>query len=290
MLEKIRYVNHLGEEIAFGMGGIYVNCNELHDYTWTHTAYNQKISSFSTGIVTKTLPVVIFCSSEQEGLELKNKLMEYSVKDVIAMQHGKIFIGEFYLKCFITASKKKNYLYQKGYMEVTLTITTDYPQWIREKIVSFRKRMEKQKKEIVVNNEETGAIRSEKRNFDYNYDFGYDYKNDYVVKPFENIGVIETNFRLLVYGPCINPEINIAGHTYQVNVQVPDGAVLTVDSLVKQIYMTDAAGKETNCFNLRNRNSYIFKRIPAGKLNVATDGTVEFDVVIIEERCEPEWI
>ena len=286
MLEQVRYENHLGESISFGSEGIYVDNNELHDYSWTYTAYNQRITSFTAGIATRTLPVVIACSSESEGVKLKNRLMECSLKDILAVEHGKLIVGDFYLRCYLTASKKRNYLYQQGYMEVSLTVTTDYPQWIRENPVYFRNGTEVSEGE---KDSSTVIGSGRKRNFDYNYDFAYDYKNDYSVKPTENPAFIEGPFRLLIYGPCINPSIAIGGHIYQVNVTVPQGAILTIDSIDRRIYMTDASGNETNCFEFRNRDSYIFKPIPSGKLKIALVGALSFDLIMIEERSEPEW-
>ena len=38
MLEKIKFVNHIQEEMTLGEGGIYVNSNDLHDYSWDFTS------------------------------------------------------------------------------------------------------------------------------------------------------------------------------------------------------------------------------------------------------------
>ena len=61
MIEKARYVNHMNEVIEFGANGIYINENDLHDFAWTATSMNDKISSFKMGIVKKSLPVVFAC-------------------------------------------------------------------------------------------------------------------------------------------------------------------------------------------------------------------------------------
>ena len=97
MLEKIKFINHIQEEMSWGEGGIYVNSNDLHDYSWDFTSDNNKISSFHKGIVTKTIPVIICCTSEREGIMLKNRLLEITEKDVLALEHGRIVIGNYYL-------------------------------------------------------------------------------------------------------------------------------------------------------------------------------------------------
>ena len=53
MLEQLRFINHVNEELIFGKGGVFVNYSDLHDYRWQYTADGDKISVFKRGIVTK---------------------------------------------------------------------------------------------------------------------------------------------------------------------------------------------------------------------------------------------
>jgi len=53
--------------------------------------------------------------------------------------------------------------------------------------------------------------------------------------------------------------------------------------------LTHSDGSTENCFNLRNRDSYIFEKIPAGVLTIASSANFKFDVVLLEERSEPKW-
>lgn len=284
MLEKITFVNHINEKMEWGQNGIFVKYNDLHDYSWSFIADNNKISKFNKGIVSKTVPLIICCPSEAEGLKIKNQLLELSEKDVLATKHGKLIIGDYYLKCFISGSKKSKYLLHKGYMETALTIVTDYPQWVREGTTSFRVNG------TVVSEEEPPQEISEKRNFDYKFDFPFDYMSGMKGKTLNNTGFIDTNFRLIIYGAVINPTIYIAGHCYQVNCSINEGEYLTIDSLTKTIRLFRQNGTEENCFNYRNRESYIFKKVPPGDNIVTWDNTFGFDVVLLDERSEPKWI
>lgn len=280
MLEKITFMNHINEQLVFGgTDGLYANYSDLHDYAWSYTSENNRISSFTMGIVKKSIPIVICCSSEAQGISLKNKLMEYAEKDVLAKQHGKIIIGNYYLKCFITGSKKGKYLISDRYMTATLTVTTDYPQWVKESTTSFRT-----SGTVVIDGTTTT-----KRNFDYNFDFPFDYTSEMKNKTLNNTGFVGTNFKLIIYGAAINPAVHIASHTYQVNCSIGDNEYLTIDSLAKTITLTKQGGTTVNEFNYRNRASYIFEKIPAGNNTVAWDGDFGFDVVLLEERSEPKW-
>ena len=281
MFEQIKFMNHINEVMEWGKNGTFVNYNDLHDYSWDFTSDNNKISSFKMGIVKKTIPIIICCDSEEQGVLMKNMLMEYAEKDVLALQHGKIIIGDYYLKCYITGSKKGKYLESKGYLTATLTVTTDYPQWVKESTVSFRT-----DGSVVTNTpQETSA----KRNFDFNYDFPYDYTSGMRNKTLNNTGFVGTNFKLIIFGAAVNPAVHIAGHTYKVNCEVQAGEHLTIDSLSKTVILTRVDGTEVNEFNHRNRASYIFKEIPSGNNAVTWDGDFGFDVVLLEERSEPKW-
>lgn len=271
MLEKMTYRNHMNEEIDFGTNGIFVNSNDLHDFAWNYKSKNNRISSFEMGIVKKTIPVVIQCTNEEEGIRIKNKLFECAEKDVLTMQYGRIIIGNYYLRCYVTGSKKTDYLISDSYMKTSLTVTTDLPSWIRESTTTFG----------------FGSGTAGK-NLDFNNDFPMDYTSNLLGKALNNTNFIESNFTMNIYGPCNNPEVVIAGHKYQVNASVAENEYLTIDSIEKTIILTHKDGTQENCFNLRNRESYIFEKIQPGINNVSS-GRFKFDVTLFEERSEPKW-
>lgn len=279
MLEKIKYINHMMEEMMWGESGIFVNYNNLRDFSWSYSSENNRISGFYKGIVKKTVPIIIYCQNEEEGLAKRNALFELCEKDVIAVQYGKIIIGDYYLKCYVTGSKKSKYLEHKGYMETSLTITTDLPSWVKETKTMFRS---------LGSDDESGTVGG--KNFDYNYDFPHDYTSEMNDKRLNNTGFINTQFQLVIYGACTNPAISINGHTYQVNVELSDNEYLTIDSMTRKITLTKYDGSTVNCFSKRNRDSYIFEPIPPGSNIINWNGAFGFDVILLDERSEPKWI
>ena len=86
MLEKITYKNHVNEVLEFDTVGLFVNENDLHDFTWGVNSKNNRISSFNRGVISKSLPVVIACTSEADGIEKRNKLFEIMEKHIFP--HG----------------------------------------------------------------------------------------------------------------------------------------------------------------------------------------------------------
>lgn len=272
MLEKMIYKNSMNETLSFGQDKIFVNKSDLHDYKWNVSSKNNRISGFERGVTTKTLPIVILCNSEEEGIEIRNQLFEIGEKDVLSKEYGRITIGEYYMQCFITGSKKTEYLTSKHYMLVTLTVTTDLPYWVKETVTTF--------------NYDNGT---QGKNLDYNNDFPYDYASTLLNKRLNNTNFVPSNFRLRIYGPIENPRVIVNGHCYEVFKALEVNEYLTIDSTDKTIVLTHTDGSTENCFNLRNKDSYIFEKMPVGNSNVSSNGDSKFDITLLEERSEPKW-
>ena len=268
MLERLQYKNHMGETIDFGNAGIFVKASDLHDYNWTISQKNGKISSFKRDVATRTLPVVIFCSTVSEGVAARNRLLEVAEKDVLSNKPGRIIIGEYYYKCYITGSKKSEYLKSRRLMNVSLTIMSDEPVWVRETLNSL--------------NQAGAAV---------GLAYPYDYPIDYTFKraALVNTDFTASNFRMIIYGACSDPSVYIAGHAYTVNCDAETGEYITIDSVAKTITKTAKDGTITNVFNLRGRESYIFEKIPTGEISVSWDGDFDIDIILLEERSEPKW-
>lgn len=274
MLEQLKYKNHVNEVFEFGMDGIFVDMNELHDYEWTVTKRGNKIAALDYSISKRKLPVIIICDTEENGVAARNRLMEVVEKDVLAMQPGQIILGDYYFRCFVTKSQKSNYLTSKRYMTLTLTLTSDVPFWIREETFVFRKLAE----------DTSGG-----QNLDYSHDYPHDYFSGLGSKDLINTVFVGTNFRMIIYGACSNPAVYVGGHLYQVNCEVGENEYLTIDSVKKEIFLTANDGTVINVFNKRNRSSYIFEKIPSGQNAVMWEGKFGIDIILLEERSEPKW-
>ena len=274
MLEQLKYKNHMNEVFEFGSDGIYIDSNDLHDFEWKITKKNNKISSFDYDVQKKKLPIVIMCDTEEQGTQAKNRLFEIAEKDVLALKHGQIIVGDYYLKGFVTKSQKKDYLLTKKHLKLTLTLTTDFPYWTKETVVPYG---------VVGSNTDSQWL-------DYKMDYPQDYFCDMATKQVVNSGFVPSNFRLVIYGPCVNPAVSIAGHTYRVFCTVAENEYLTIDSSSKKVFLTANNGAVSNQFNARDRASYVFEKIPPGNNVVSWNGNFAFDVILLEERSEPKWI
>ena len=279
MYEQLIYRNHLGETIAFGQNGIFVNENELHDYAWDYSSENGKVSNFVRNVTKKSVPVVIACADPDEGVATINNLMEYAEKDILANKPGKMIVGEYYYTCYITGSRKKKYSGKRGFIHAELEVVTDSPVWVKEIASSFLKKG-------------TGeaANGGEGKNLDYPFDFPYDFASITANASIVNTSFASSDFEMHIFGPVQEPVIYINDHLYELTGNIEAGEIVTINSKSKTIIKTDAKGAQSNFFRHRGKESYIFEKIAPGENTVNWNSNIfGFDITLFEERSEPKW-
>lgn len=276
---QAKYVNSAGKSITFGDGsGYYINESDLHDYDWQYETIANRISGFEmTDIVEKTAPVRIAGKTDAETIALKNELFNVMEWDTVATEYGKFYIGEYYLNCYCKASVKTSYKY-RGYLAVTLTLITDSPKWIKPLVLTLKR---------------GGTYDTESEFLDYPYDFPYDFQfenNGYAT--IHNEGVEEADFELRLdaaqTGTTV-PEIQIANHTYSIDNNMSPGEYVVIDSIKKTVYKYGKTGSKTNWFQYRNRDSYIFQKIPTGVSVVSWMNMYGATLTVYLYRSEPLW-
>lgn len=277
MLEKLTYQNHLNETFDFGKDGIYVNCGELHNYAWSVDKRNNRISALRRDVVTtRKLPVIIICQDEAAAIAARNKLFETVEKDVLAGEYGKIILNGYYFRCFVTQSKKKDYLKAGSrYIQLDLVLTTDRPVWVKDIDNFFAY--------------ETGQSKALWR---VGYPMDYkrlDYMPNAIRQWLTNNSIAPSNFTMTIYGEASLPEVVIGGHSYKLNATIGAGEYAVIDSTRKTITLHKAGGAVENIFSARDRDSYIFQPIPTGKSELILAGEYYVKIVLHDERSEPPW-
>lgn len=275
MLDSFVYKNHLGRQFNGLPRGVYLNSNDLRNYTWKYDKLNEKISRLYRPLTKRKIPLIIKCDSDEEAIRAKNDLTELADADVIAMQQGRVYIGDYYTKGYITESKKSNFLNDQKCCNLELTLTSDDPAWYKEKEHFFHS--------------ETGSDIGIGSGTDYPYDYPYDYALSTWGRQIVCDSIESNAFQLLIYGAVTNPTVIISGHAYTINGTVGAGERLLIDSLTKTITLITAAGNRVNYFDKRDRKSYIFEPVPAGMNTVSWNGEFTFNLTVIEKRSEPKW-
>lgn len=277
MLEKITYYNHKGEVLYFGSGGLYANENDLRDFSDKYTIKNGKIIGFNRGITEKTIPVIIVSDTEEKAVELKNKISEFAEIDILALQPGKIELNGYYLKGYLYESKKSNYLIDQTYAEYKLKFVTDLPYWIKEITYQY-----------LPENPETVKYTALETDIMFP-EFPFDFAPVRGEKILENPSFTDSNFILTIYGFAESPQVSIAGHPYRVETTVYEGERLVIDSRKGTVKKIGRLGEVVDCYNARQKDYSVFKKIPAGLNVFQWSGGFGVDITLFDERSEPKW-
>lgn len=272
MLDRIRHINSANEVLDFNALGIYTNYNDLRDYEWTASAENNYITGLTRGVVKKSIPF-IFCCSEEDACKIKNLFYEHFEKDILNREPGYFEINGYRYYCYLTKSKKKEYLVSRRLLKLEVEVTSDYPYWIMENKWSY--------------SSETTAAGADSKIYPYQY--YYVYGKAPGSESITNDSLKASHFRFIIYGPVSNPEVSVAGHLYNVNCDVGNGEYLVIDSRSREIYIVTISGQKINVFDKRNFNSYIFEAIPVGYNLISWSGGFGFDLTVFDERSEPKW-
>lgn len=276
MLDNFVYVDHVGRKFSGREHGVYINYNDMRNYEWKYSTINSRLSRFYTDVTNRTLPLVLAHKTAEEARTIRHRLFSLTEGDIAAMKPGKIYIGDYYTQGYITSSKKSAYLVNDRYCALELRLTSDDPMWYKERQYVF-----------TPGSNETGGSTS---GADYPYDYPYDFAVNMNGRSITNDAITESAFRMTIHGQATNPTITINDHEYTVNGTVGVGEMLVIDSISKKITLIDSNGKETNWFDKRGRDDYIFKPIPAGSNMVNWIGNFGFNLTVIEKRSEPAWI
>ena len=276
MREDFVFENHLGLRFVGADNGVFLNANELRDYSWSYDVINNRISRFFRGVTTRKIPLMVCCSSVAEANAARNRILDLAEADVIAMLPGKVFINGYYTTGYVTASKKTDYRMHGRYCLMELSLTSANPAWNREQLHVF--------------GGDQGAAQQDRSGFDFPFDYKFDYSVTTTSRQIVCDTVKSSNFKLKIYGEATNPAVMVNGHVYEVTGMVRAGESLEINSLDKTVTLKTASGTTINWFNNRGRSNYVFEPIPPGVNNVMFNGSFKFDLTIIEERSEPKWI
>ena len=213
----IRHVNSEGVEVILNKEPYKVLVSDLTDYDNVEIESNGKIAGFIKEITERKLNIDIISSSKETTQELCNKLNELFEKDIYNDVAGKIYINDYYMRCFIKSCKKS----KRGngvIRSYEYTLITDYPFWIKETTYQY---LAEPPEAVKYTDLETGIMFPE---------FPFDFAPVRGEKILENQSFTDSNFIMTIYGFAESPQVSIAGHPYRVETTVYEGERLVIDS------------------------------------------------------------
>lgn len=297
MLEKVKYVNSRGESIVFGENGIYANENTLRDWEWEYSTTYGRIRGLQRKRNTRTLPVRIWAESEARGVSIKNRLHDITEVDVAAGTPGRLYIGDWYLPCYVVKSVKGDYLISKRMLSVTLTLAVESGSWYCSEAFNFNDQGSSLTQAIVgkalVGYAQVGdsgvsiAAAVDTGSYPYDYPKGYSFSThtDFIV----NDCAADCAWKITVHGPAANPAITIGDAVHRLNYTIPAGAYVEIDSRERTITLHTGGVTTENLFRYRDKVDDIFAAVPSGTHFIAWNGDYAFSIELHKERSEPKW-
>ena len=201
-------------------------------------------------------------------------MFELFEQDIINEVPGKLYIGNYYLECFIYASDKSEYLVGP-YTKLSLKVVTITDTWVKDELFQYRYE--------TIESDDSGR----------GYSYGYEY--DYSASPgnatqFANSNFNEAEFIMTIYGYAQNPAISIGGHIYALNYTIQAGERVEIDSKRQTIRLYKMNGATVNIFRFRDRKNDIFHKIKSGEQAIYWNADFNFDLLLKAERSEPIWM
>ena len=274
---KIYYRNHVGQTVDLMEWPYRISGSDLFDYGWKYenrSSLNPKITRFYHDIVEKSVEICISARNLTTYNQAMMNLLEVTEKDVLSLKPGRLYVDDTFLSCYFISSKKANWHPGVTFLTNGFTVVSESGKWIREVKTSYIA---------------GGQSSSDDSYMDYAYDYAYDYSSSSGWAAFDNPGYAPADFEMTIHGPCENPEVLIAGHSYSVACELLAGEYLRIDSMNRKVYKVRVNGEQVNQFGMRNRESSVFEKIPVGNCGIAWDGSFSVDIVLYEERSEPRW-
>ena len=274
MMTGLMYTNSKGQEFDFDESGISATPSTVFDWEYSALELNGELSYLSRQPRDIEVEVSLMRPASQYGQ--MERLYSVCAVDVAAAVTGTLSMGEWSTPAVLIASEKNRWWMDRGPVSYVLTFHCPRPWWFRAVEHQFF------------------AVFEQGTALDYPHDYEYDYGGQGQAGFVTVDSPYESDFILRIYGPATNPYVVIGGNRYEVDVTVPDGGLLVIDSEAATVELKAPGGSLSNAFDSapdlgRDSGAYIFAPIGPGDQEVSWDGTFGFDLVVKERRDERIW-
>lgn len=294
---KFVYENNRGQRINLSEHPYYLDIEPLLDYQWSYSQKEKRrgniIAGFAKDIQSMDLTLNILAretSRRDEAIDAFNNLIEADIYDGIA---GKIWLNDWYTRGYIISAQNTKWQYGKPIVQKKVKLVREQENWYHSVRVGNFGNTEQE--------EAFNFVEDEVKTFErYEGDGvslleGYNYEFDYMAdiqsqQRISNPNSTPCEFIISIQGYVNRPVVQIGENVIAVDVEVPYGANLQVDSSAKTAILTLADGTMINVFGARDPDYYLFARIPSGNNIVTWNGSFMWEVKMLEERSEPRWL
>lgn len=274
---EIEYISSSGKSYDLIGEKMRATSGNFHKYAWTKNVKKvngkERLIKFTKESTNYQLTLTLRGDLDKRK-EMLNDLIDNFEQDIINRTPGTICFGEYYTRCFIISSESKISEIRNCWSDCVVEIYCANPFWVKEKFLSYP----------IFNGNGSDIF----LNFPFNFPFNFTSQQK-GISTLENDHYADSNFKMTVYGPVVNPIINIGGYPYEVNTTIEANEYLTIDSVDGTVIRTLTDGTIVNEYNNRSFENSVFRLIPPGNHNVLWSGDFGWDILLYQERSEPKW-
>ena len=273
-MKQLKYVNSQNETIDFRAFETQIFEGNFHTYEWkyegTSQDYGMDIEEYTKDPL--ELNMIVAARSADRAQQL-NRILEIAEYDIVNKTRGKLYWGDYYIQCnIISATTTPSEEFFGAQREMKIVAPRAF--WIKEAFRQFF----------------AGGSETEEGGLNYPYDYPYNYAGRSKGAARWSTGhFAPSEFKLTIYGPCVNPRINIAGHPYQILDTVETGEYATINSRDLTITKNRSNGTVGNIWDKQAKEDSVFQKIPGGTIDIGWNGNFGFDLTLYQERSEPAW-
>lgn len=273
---QIKYENHQGQSLWLDDGRYFININDLRNFRWDYSVNNRpgsfggRVTRFTRGVTERSARIGVRGFTEAEFANRVERLHALTEVDILANKPGRLWLKGEYIRCYLAVSSDLGTYSRRGnFAQKEMTVLITQPFWCREQQYRFK-------------GEEAQAIEEGKKYLGRN---PYRYGTRYQSSSFTNEHYAPCPALIVFDTPCDNPSAYIGGKGYTVHTTVKEGEKVTINQLDKTVTHLSADGRETNIFNLRDKEADVFSYIQPGMQDVVFLN--DFSLILIEQRSEP---
>lgn len=268
---EIKYISSNTKKYNLIGDRLRATSGNFHSYEWKRkTKISKKSIEFEKDAASYQITLTLR-GNLAERKKMLDDLIDSFEYDIQNKTPGKICFGEYYIEGYIIKANSKTSSIRNEWSDCDIEIYCPYPFWIKETEYNFK----------------TADITSTD-NKKYGYRYGFRYANGLKDTYIINDSFTSVHFKMRIYGPCVNPLVNIGGHSYTVHTILQEGEYLEIDSMEETAIKTMMNGTKVNMFHYRGNG--VFTKILPGRQVISWDGKFDFDIVMFIERSEPKWV
>lgn len=259
-MDKVKYINHLGETLDLRSNNIMSSYFALKDFTLSMT--NSKLTGEEKNV---SLPMV--CRTK----EIANELVDVLEKDSINNVYGKFYINDWYI----------NVMYRG------IKIIGEYNGRIKLEISLFAEDTIFTKETTYILTP-TSSSTSSGLNFPFNFPFTFG-ADRLAASSIRNTELLDADFILKINKPVSEVNVTIGKNSYFIDAPIYDGETFILNTAEKEVYKETPQGI-TSMLGAADDTGYIFNTISNGDHSVVWAGNFPLYLTLLEHRRTPKWI